>query len=336
MKFKGKSSVELNNIYLAASAVVCGPKEFNGPLGLYMDKGFDDIYCNEESWEKAEISLQLNSMEILIRKSGILKSEIDCIVGGDLNNQLAATNYAVRKYDIPYLGVYAACSTCTEALIIASTLIDAGYGTNVLTIASSHNSTSERQFRYPTEYGGQKPTSTTSTATGCGAALVSKNASSIKISRFTIGSIVDPNLSDTQDMGRAMAPAAAMTLKQHLEDFDITADEYDLILTGDLSKYGSQVFKDILNEFNIKLNNNYNDAGLLLYDLKTQDVFAGGSGCGCISLVGLGYVVDCIKKGIYNKVLLIATGALMNPIMIAQGDSIPSIAHAVCLERSNI
>lgn len=336
MKFKGKSSVELNNIYLAASAVVCGPKEFNGPLGLYMDKGFDDIYCNEESWEKAEISLQLNSMEILIRKSGILKSEIDCIVGGDLNNQLAATNYAVRKYDIPYLGVYAACSTCTEALIIASTLIDAGYGTNVLTIASSHNSTSERQFRYPTEYGGQKPTSTTSTATGCGAAIVSKNASSIKISRFTIGSIVDPNLSDTQDMGRAMAPAAAMTLKQHLEDFDITADEYDLILTGDLSKYGSQVFKDILNEFNIKLNNNYNDAGLLLYDLKTQDVFAGGSGCGCISLVGLGYVVDCIKKGIYNKVLLIATGALMNPIMIAQGDSIPSIAHAVCLERSNI
>lgn len=176
----------------------------------------------------------------------------------------------------------------------------------------------------------------TSTATGAGAAVISNIPSAIKITRATIGKIVDPNLSDTQDMGRTMAPAAAMTLKQHLEDFQIELDEYDLILTGDLSKYGSEVFIEIMKEFSYNLSGNYDDAGKMLYDIKNQEVFAGGSGCGCISLVTMGYVVDCLKKGIYNKVLLIATGALMNPIMVAQNETIPAIAHAVVLERSNI
>ena len=334
MKSYGKSSGIFENVYLNCTSTVSGPKELEGPIGKYFDKGFSNIYCDKETWEDAEINLQKNAIDILIKKSGLEEKNISCIVGGDLNNQLAATNYSVRKYNIPFLGVYAACSTCTESLIIGSTLIELGFGENVITISSSHNSTSERQFRYPTEYGGQKPSSMTSTATGAGAGLLTKNASLIKVTRFTIGQVVDANLSDVQDMGRTMAPAASMTLKQHLEDFNIDTSDYDLILTGDLSKYGSNVFIEIMDEFGYKFKNNYGDAGLMLYDLESQDVFAGGSGCGCISLIGLSYIVESLKNGSLNKVLLIATGALMNPTMIAQGESIPCIAHAICLERS--
>lgn len=333
MKNFGNSG-EFKNVYLNCSATVSGPKELAGPIGKYFDKGFADIYCDKESWEDAEVNLQKNAIDILIRKSGLNENDINCIIGGDLNNQLAATNYCIRKYDVPFLGVYSACSTCTESMIVGSFLVDSGFAENVITIASSHNSTSERQFRYPTEYGGQKPTSMTSTATGAGASLLTKNASIIKVTRFTIGKVVDVNLTDVQDMGRTMAPAAAVTLRQHLEDFNINANDYDLILTGDLSKYGSAVFLDIMHEFGYSLANIYADAGLMLYDLERQDVFAGGSGCGCISLVGLSYIVESLKNGSLNKVLLIATGALMNPIMIAQGESIPCIAHAICLERS--
>lgn len=335
MKSIGKSSGEFKKVFLNCSSTVSGPKELAGPIGKYFDKGFANMYCDKETWEDAEISLQNNAIDILIKKSGLKEDDIACIIGGDLNNQLAATNYSVRKYKTPFLGVYAACSTCTESLIVGSFLIESGFGENVITVTSSHNSTSERQFRYPTEYGGQKPSSMTSTATGAGASLLTKNASIIKVSRFTIGQVVDANLSDVQDMGRTMAPAAAMTLKQHLEDFDIEPSDYDLILTGDLSKYGSSVFLDIMHEFGYNLSNIYADAGLMLYDLEKQEVFAGGSGCGCISLVGLSYIVESLRNGSLNKVLLIATGALMNPIMIAQGESIPCIAHAICLERSS-
>lgn len=335
MKFYGKNSGEFENVFLSCSSTVSGPKELAGPIGEYFDKGFSNIYCEKESWEDAEINLQNNAIDILIKKSGLKEDDISCIVGGDLNNQLAATNYCVRKYKVPLLGVYAACSTCTESMIVGSFLIESGFGENVITVSSSHNSTSERQFRYPTEYGGQKPSSMTSTATGAGASLLSKNASAIKVTRFTIGKVIDANLTDSQDMGRTMAPAAATTLKQHLEDFNIEPNEYDLILTGDLSKYGSNVFLDIMKELGYSFKNNYGDAGLMLYDLEKQEVYAGGSGCGCISLVGLSYIVESLKNGSLNKVLLIATGALMNPIMIAQGESIPCIAHAICLERSS-
>lgn len=336
MKKIGKNSVILDNVYLKTSSTVSGPKEAKGPLGKYFDYSYIDNYCNAESWERAEIELQKKAIDIALSKSGLELDKVDVIVGGDLNNQLAATNYAVREYQVPYLGVYAACSTCTESMAIASMLVDGGIGDNIMTITSSHNATSERQFRYPTEYGGQKPNSMTSTATGAGCTIISRHPSSIRITGVTIGKIVDPDLSDTQDMGRTMAPAAAMTLEQHLSDFNTKVEDYDLILTGDLSKYGADIFKKVLKEINIEIGGNYNDAGLMLYDIEKQDVFAGGSGCGCISLVGLSYVVDALREGTLNKVLLIATGALMNPIMIAQNESIPAIAHAICLERSKI
>lgn len=336
MKKIGKNSVILENVYLRTTATVSGPKEAKGPVGSYFDYSYDDNYCGAESWERAEINLQRHCIDLALNKSGLSVDDIDAMIGGDLNNQLAATNYAVREYDVPYLGVYAACSTCTESMAIASLLVDSGFGENILTVTSSHNATSERQFRYPTEYGGQKPNSMTSTATGAGCTIISKYKSPIKISGITVGRIVDPNLSDTQDMGRTMAPAAAQTLIQHLDDFNVSCDDYDLILTGDLSKYGSDIFKKVLKEVDINIGTNYKDAGLMLYDIEKQEVFAGGSGCGCISLVGLSYVIDSLRNGTFRKVLLIATGALMNPIMIAQNESIPAIAHAIVLERSNI
>lgn len=334
MKKIGKNSIEFDHVYLRSASTVSGPKEKDGPMGKYFDESYRDNYLGQESWEQAEIKLQQLAIDIAIEKAGIGVEDLDVIVGGDLNNQIAITNYAIRPYPIPYLGVFAACSTCTESMIVASMMIDGGFGENALTITSSHNSTSERQFRYPTEYGGQKPNSMTSTATGAGSSIISRVPSTVMITRCTIGQIVDPELMDSQDMGRAMAPAAAATFLQHLKDFNISPKEYDLILTGDLSKYGSDIFKKILSEYQINDLENYNDAGLMLYDIEKQNVFAGGSGCGCVTLVTLSYVVNGLRTGMFDKVLIIATGALMNPVMVAQNETIPAIAHAIVLERS--
>lgn len=329
----GKNSIIFENVYLSSCGTVSGIKEHLGPLGRYIDKYYEDPYANSDSWEKAEQKMLKDAIEITLLKEGLSKDEIDLYIGGDLNNQIACTNYVLRDYSFPFFGVYAACSTMTESLILGSMIMDASYGNYILCSASSHNATSERQFRYPTEYGGQKPNSLTSTATGCGVGLLSRKPSTIKIKSATIGRVVDGELSDPQDLGRAMAPAACETLRNHLSDFKVSVDDYDLILTGDLSTYGVCALKKMMNEYGIKLKDNYNDSGLMLYDLKKQDVHAGGSGCGCVSLVTLGYVAKLMYENKLNKVLVIATGALMNPIMVAQGETIPGIAHAIVLER---
>ena len=329
----GRNSILFNNVYLTSTATVCGKKEYDGPLGKYFDKHFADSYAGCDSWEKSEQKMLDEAVKIAIAKEGITEHSIDLYVGGDLNNQLACTNYMLKKYSFPYLGVYAACSTLTESLIVSSTFLDSNYGNYILASASSHNATSERQFRYPTEYGGQKPSSLTSTATGCGVGLLSSIPSFIKITKATIGRVVESSIVDAQDLGRAMAPACCETLRNHLHDFAVDPSEYDLILTGDLSKYGSEAFIKMALAYGIKLGDNYNDSGLMLYDLEKQHVHAGGSGCGCVSLVTLGYVVKKMYENTYQKVLIIATGALMNPVMVAQNETIPSIAHAIVLER---
>lgn len=329
----GKNSVIFNEAYLVSTGTVCGKKEHDGPLGKYFDKFYEDGYAGGTSWEQGEQIMLKNAIELALLKEGITSSSVDLFIGGDLNNQLACTNYVLRDYNIPYLGVYAACSTLTESILISSMIVDSNFGNYILASASSHNATSERQFRYPTEYGGQKPSSITSTATGCGVALISSIPSLIRIKAATIGKVVDGEIKDAADLGRAMAPAACEVLRNHLHDFAISPDEYDLILTGDLSKYGSKVFLKMLKEYGIELKNNYQDSGLMLYDLESQNVHAGGSGCGCVSLVTLGYVVKQMYENKLNKVLVIATGALMNPIMVQQGESIPGIAHAIVLER---
>lgn len=329
----GRNSILFNNVYLASTGTVCGKKEHDGPLGSFFDKYYEDSYAECDSWEKSEQKMLDDAVNITLSKEGITEHSIDLYVGGDLNNQLACTNYMLKKYSFPYLGVYAACSTLTESMLVASSFIDSKYGNYILASASSHNATSERQFRYPTEYGGQKPSSLTSTATGCGVALISSIPSYIKITKATIGRVVESNITDAQDLGRAMAPACCETLRNHLYDFAVDPNEYDLILTGDLSTYGSVAFKQMALEYGIKLGDNYLDSGMMLYDLEKQHVHAGGSGCGCVSLVALGYVVKKMYENKLKKVLVIATGALMNPIMVAQNENIPSIAHAIVLER---
>lgn len=334
MKRVGKYSIIFDNVYLKESAIVGGKFEKEGPRSEYFDKLYDDNYCECCSWEEAEIKLLEDAYQILIDKSQILKEDVGLYIGGDLNNQIAVTNYFMRENNHPFLGIYAACSTCCEGLIIGSSYVDSCYDF-VICSASSHNSTSERQFRYPTEYGGQKPESTTFTSTVGGMGLLSKEKSNIRVSKATIGVVIDAGVKDPQDMGRAMAPAAAITVMNHLNDFGISLDDYDLVLTGDLSYYGSIVFKDVLSKYNIEVKENYNDCGLLLYDRLNQSVYAGGSGCGCVAAISYGYVKKLLEENKISNALIIGTGALLNPIMIAQGESIPCIAHAVVFERVN-
>lgn len=331
----GKSSLKFENSYLYSKAVATGPLEKQGPLGSYFDYSFDDIHCDVKSWEKAEMELLKKSFNMALLNGNLSESDISFIFGGDLNNQIAITSYAMKDSYIPYLGTFAACSTLTENLILGSIFIDNMQGSYIACLTSSHNATSERQFRYPTEYGGQKPLSMTFTATAAGTAILSSNPSDIKISGGTVGKIIDVGLKDSQDMGRTMAPAAAVTLKNHFQDYNRNVDDYDLIVTGDLSTFGSDIFEKCCLENGYNVASKHIDAGITLYDTKNQNVFAGGSGCGCVTAVTLGYLVEKLKKGEYQRILVLATGALLNPVMTAQKESIPCISHAIILERSD-
>lgn len=333
MRRVGKQSIEFNNCYVRTTSTVSGKLEKEGPLGNYFDKTYNDNYCDEKSWEKAEMKLMSDSIDIALKKSILKTNDIDLIITGDLNNQIVIGNYVLKKYPFPYLGIYSACSTLTEGLIIGSTFIDNYYGEYVMVSTSSHNSTSERQFRNPTEYGGQKSCTTTFTATGAASCLLTSRKTEIKIARATIGNIVDSTTLDSCDMGRLMAPAASETLINHLKDFKLKPSYYDLIVTGDLSSFGKKTFLNLLEQQNIRLDSNYEDTGLMLYDIEKQPVFSGGSGAGCVSLVSLGYLYKQMLLGKYKKILVIATGALLNPIMTFQKETIPAIAHAVALER---
>lgn len=336
MKKYGKQSFVLENVYLLDSGVTVGPKEGEGPLKEYFDKIYNDLHVGEEkSWEKAEMRMFKDAIDICLEKNSKMPKEIDAIVCGDLNNQIIIGNYVLRDYAIPYLGVFGACSTSVESIIVASQFIEAKNMNNVLAGTSSHNATAERQFRYPTEYGGQKADTVTSTVTAAGVVLLSSEKSKVRISRATVGRVYDNEIKDSLDMGRIMSIAAFYTIKQHLEDFMITPSEYDLIVTGDLSYYGKDMLVKIFDEYKIDMHKNYNDCGLMIYDRNNQDVFAGGSGCGCCAAVTYGYILESLKKGIYKKVLVVATGALLNPVIIAQKETIPSIAHAIVLERVN-
>ncbi len=332
MKKVGKNSIAYDNVYLKCWGTASGPKEKAGPLKEYIDYGFKNLYCDELSWETAEMNLMRKALCEALKKGNLQVKNLDLAIGGDLNNQIAISNYLMNDYDIPFIGIYGACSTAVLSLINGATFIDSGYGKYIACMTSSHNATSERQFRYPTEYGGQRPPSITTTVTGSGVGILTNSLEKIKITKATIGCVTSSGENDAQDMGRTMAPAAAMTLKQHLEDFNLLPSEYDLIVTGDLSLYGSKVFKDILKAYELDLGDRYRDCGLMIYDINNQDVIAGGSGCGCASLVMYGYICHLLSIRKIKKVLVIATGALLNPVMVAQGKEIPSIAHAIVLE----
>ncbi len=329
----GEKSLTFNNVYIHESGVVVGPKEYDGPLKDLFDNHYDDLRCGQKSWEQAEILMYKNAFNVCLNKNNLSINDVDCVISGDLNNQIIIGNYAMRDYDIPYLGVFNACSSSIEGLIVGGNFIDSGNFNNIIVAISSHNATAERQYRYPTEYGGQKPESLTCTVTAATSILINNIPSKVKITKATVGRVFDAKINDALDMGRVMAPAAFDTIYQHFKDFKVDPEEYDLIITGDLSYYGSDMVKKIFNEYNIDISAKHNDGGLIIFDRERQNVFSGGSGCGCLPSVLYTDVVSRLLSGEYKKVLAVGTGALLNPIILAQKETIPAIAHAIVLER---
>lgn len=320
------------NVYINETGTIVGPYEKKGLLNTYFDKTYDEFYFGKPTWEQAESKLVEESVDILLNKLGITKFDVDMHIGGDLLNQLVASNYAAASLSIPFLGVYSACATSVEGLIIGANMIESKQIKNCICSASSHNNAAEKQFRYPVEYGGPKPKTTTFTVTGAASAYLTYNKSGIKVESATVGSVKDLGVKDVYHMGAVMAPAAADTIYKHLMETKREIGYYDLILTGDLGIYGKDILKDYMKtEYNIELKN-YNDTACMIYDPKNKEHYAGGSGPACAPLVTYGYIFDQMRKKKYKRVLLVATGALMNSSMVNQKLSIPSIAHAISLE----
>jgi len=323
-----------NNVYINETSTVTGPYEAKGPLSKLFDKSYDDFYFEEKTWEQAEVKSITDSVELLLNKLNKKNTNIDVHIGSDLLNQIVATNYASTKIGIPLLGIYSACAGSCEGLMLASNMIEANQVKNAIVTASSHNNGAEKQFRNPVEYGGPKREYTTFTTTGCASCYLSNTKSIIKVDSATVGTVVDMGVTDVFNMGAVMAPAAAKVINDHLKDTGRTVDYYDLILTGDLGIVGKMILKDYMKkEFKINLKN-YDDSACMIFDINEQPVYQGGSGPACLPLVTYSHIFDKMKKGKLNKVLLVATGALMNTGMVNQHLSIPSIAHAISLEVS--
>ncbi len=323
-----------NNVYVSGTWTIAGVYEKNGPIANYFDEIYSkDFYYNEKSFEKAESKMLENSIKNLIKKDNISEEKIDLLILGDLLNQISASNYAAREFNIPYLGVYNACATSGEEIIIGSTFIDSKKANNIICGVSSNNMSAEKQFRNPTEYGAPKKKTVTWTVTGGTSIHLSSTKSPIRVESSTIGSAIDIGLTDVNNMGAIMAIAASKTLYNHLSNLNRDAKYYDLIVTGDLGEYGKKILIDYMKqEYNIDISTNYNDCGTMIYDTKKQNVFAGGSGPACSSLVMYSYIYKEMLNKKYKKVLYIPTGAIFSPTFVYQKNSIPSIAHAVSFE----
>lgn len=334
MRLIGKQTWKFeNSIYINSAGTAVGPREAEGPLGSKFDIAFDDLHCGEENWELAERKLMQQSIDACLKKAELEYKDVNLFLAGDLLNQNVTANYVGRHTQIPLLCMFGACSTSMETLAVGSALVDGGFANRIIASTSSHNATAERQFRYPTEYGGQKPDSATFTVTGAGTALVSREPGKVKITSATIGKVMDYGINNPFDMGSAMAPAAADTIQMHFEDTGTSPEDYDLILTGDLSGVGSPILVELLKEEGYNMAAKHNDCGLMIYR-PDQGVFAGGSGCGCSAVVTYGHIIDELINGRLKKVFVVATGALLSPIMIQQKETIPTIAHGVVLEAA--
>ncbi|TCP59543.1 stage V sporulation protein AD [Tumebacillus sp. BK434] len=319
---------------LVASGAVVGPKEGAGPLGQEFDTVHPDNYIGQDSWEKAERRLFEEACLTALQKANLQAQQIDVLYGGDLLNQIVTANFGARTLGTPFLGLFGACSTSMESLALAAMTVDAGFATHALAATSSHNSTAERQFRYPTEYGGQKPPTAQCTVTGSGAAIVGKSGNGPRITHATIGKVVDLGVKSPFEMGPAMAPAAVDTIARHFKDTGRTPDEYDLIITGDLARVGHKIAEELFErEEGLFLGDRFKDCGILIFDPDQSEVFSGGSGCACCAVVTYGHLLKRMERGELNRILVCATGALLSPLSTQQGESIPCVAHAVVIER---
>lgn len=324
-------TLRFDNVYLDSSSIVASKMEKEGPLSEYYDLTYDDLYCNERTYEKGELHMLKDAFALTFKKSEFKEKDIGVMFGGDLLNQITSSTYISSFYDIPFVGTFSACSSFALTMGLAASYISGGYVDNAIAFTSSNQATAERQFRYPLEYGVQKKETSTYTVTGASCALLTNKVRKIKVSSFTIGKVIDSGLKNPNDMGNIMAISAYNTIKEHFKDLNIDYSYYDLILTGDLSFYGKNTLLELFKIENIELNN-YEDCGLIIYNRERQKVFAGGSGCACSALVTLGYIKQKMLDGELNKVLIVSTGALLSTTSVGQKDNIPSIAHAISLE----
>ena len=320
--------------YVVSTGTVAGSTESQGPLGGTFDVRIQDDYYGQSSWERAEQKLFEHAVKIAMDKGHCSDAAVDLCIGGDLNAQLTGFFFGLRPFHIPSLGVYSACATITEALAIAAMALDSGFAETVLAGSSSHNGSAERQFRFPTEYGVQKPPSAQRTVTGAGAILLSrKPTQAIRITHATIGEVVDMGVKSPWEMGAAMAPAAFHTIENHLTESGFTLSDFDCIATGDLGKIGHAMVREMLDDAAIPTDSRLTDCGVLIYDFNQPEVFSGGSGGACCSLVTFGHLLNQLASGLWTRLLVCATGALLSTVTVGQSESIPGICHAVVFER---
>lgn len=330
----GKQTTILEHpVYIRSCASVVGEKESEGPLGNYFDVVVKDPMFGMNNWEEAESKLQEMAIDKLMIKADIKAEDVRYIFAGDLLGQLIATTYGLKKYDIPLFGLYGACSTMGEAISLGALTVDSGAADRVIALASSHFASAEKQFRYPLEYGNQRPESSTWTATGCGAVLLDKAGGAMRVKGFTTGKIVDYGVKDSMNMGACMAPAAADLIAANLKDIDEKPDYYDMIITGDLGHVGQKILFDLLKEKGYRISERHMDCGIEVFAGSEEDTKAGGSGCGCSAITLCTLVEERIRTGKWNRVLFIPTGALQSTVSYNEGKSIPGIAHGIILER---
>ncbi|GAB7386572.1 stage V sporulation protein AD [Bacillaceae bacterium] len=329
---RGRSWLFGNRPTIISSAAVGGPFEAQGPLAEDFDILHGDLWLGQDSFEKAEKKLLEQACERAIDKAGMKKEDVQFFLAGDLMNQIITSTFTARTLAVPYLGLFGACSTSMEGLALAALLIDSGNAEYVLTGTASHNASVNKQYRYPTEYGAQNPPTAQWTVTGAAAALVAATGTGPKVTAATIGRIVDMGIKDPFNMGAAMAPAAVDTIETHFRDLEVTAEDYDLILTGDLGRVGHRIAVDLLQKHGIEMpQDRFGDCGLMIYR-EDQPVQAGASGAACSAAVTYGHVLNRMRRGELGKVLIVATGALLSPLSYQQKESIPCVAHAVAIE----
>ncbi|SNX55395.1 stage V sporulation protein AD [Thermoanaerobacterium sp. RBIITD] len=331
LKRIGSQTVKfVNPPTILSSGTIVGPKEGQGPLKDYFDMILTDDTYGEKSWEKAECKMFQDSVNLALKKANLNITDIDYLIGGDLLNQIITSSFAARQFNVPTFGLYGACSTMAEGLSIGSMLIDGGYADYVIATTASHFSTAERQYRFPLEQGIQRPFTSQWTVTGSGSSLLSSTGNGPYITHVTTGKVVDLGIKDANNMGAAMAPAAADTIIAHFKDTGFTINDYDLIITGDMARVGKNILMELLTKEGYDIESKYKDCGIEIFD-ETQDVHSGGSGAGCSAVVLNGWLLNQINNGIYNRILFVATGALLSPTSAQQGESIPGIAHAVTI-----
>ncbi len=320
---------------ITAWASVAGKRESEGPLAHWFDECCRDPYFGQATWEQGEKKMQQKVLSILMSKAGLQPGELGTVFSGDLLNQCIGSSFSLRNMGIPHLGLYGACSTMAESLLLGAMAVGGGFSDRVVAMTSSHFASSERQYRFPLNYGGQRPPTAQWTVTGSGAALLCRQGDGPRITGCTVGTVTDLGIQDANNMGAAMAPAALSTIAAHFRDFSVDADRYDLIVTGDLGQLGKDILLALCAREGIAIGGKLTDCGTLIFDTLRQDVHAGGSGCGCSAVTLCGYLLGKLQRGDLKRILFCGTGALLSPTSTQQGLPIPGICHAVVIEGGN-